>query len=205
MSLRDQILAASDFASERVSVPEWGVEVEIRSITTKQRARLVRSTKADDPGSYVDQMLPDLIIASAHDPASGERLFGDADKAALLDKSPAVLERHREGRAPRLGDRRGRAGRSGKRLRADSELRFRHRLALALGRTVAELDATLSSRELVEWMAFWQLEPFGGPQEDYRSGLLAMLFYNAHKGKGGRTLGIADFFPSLGEWGRAGR
>ena len=40
------------------------------------------------------------------------------------------------------------------------------RLALALGRTVAELQQTLSAAELVEWMAFYRIDPWGG----YRAG-----------------------------------
>jgi hypothetical protein len=39
--------------------------------------------------------------------------------------------------------------------------RFYHRLALALGRSVKELLATVDSQELVEWAAYYIHEPWG--------------------------------------------
>jgi len=38
---------------------------------------------------------------------------------------------------------------------------FEFRLALALGRSHAELLATVDAAELAEWEAFWLIEPFG--------------------------------------------
>jgi hypothetical protein len=38
---------------------------------------------------------------------------------------------------------------------------FYHRLALALGRSVKELLATVDSRELVDWAAYYIHEPWG--------------------------------------------
>lgn len=37
--------------------------------------------------------------------------------------------------------------------------------------TVGELEERLSSRELIEWMAFAQLEPFGDERADLRMGI----------------------------------
>lgn len=38
--------------------------------------------------------------------------------------------------------------------------------------TVAELQQRMSSREFTEWMAFYQLEPFGPWRDDIRIGVL---------------------------------
>lgn len=44
--------------------------------------------------------------------------------------------------------------------------------------TVAELLSRISSQELTEWMAFYQLEPFGSLQDEYRSGMIASVMAN---------------------------
>jgi len=47
------------------------------------------------------------------------------------------------------------------------------RMALALGCTVAELGDRMSYAELVEWMAYYMLEPWGCEPEDIRTSILA--------------------------------
>lgn len=39
----------------------------------------------------------------------------------------------------------------------------------------------MSSSEFVEWMAMSQVEPFGGPIDDYRAGLPAAAVYNVNR------------------------
>ncbi len=39
-------------------------------------------------------------------------------------------------------------------------------LARTLGRTVAELEHTMSPGELVEWQALWELEPWGETRQE---------------------------------------
>lgn len=57
--------------------------------------------------------------------------------------------------------------------------RFAHRLCLALGgMTVSELLERISSAELTDWMAFYQLEPWGGFQDEYRAALIASMVAN---------------------------
>lgn len=53
----------------------------------------------------------------------------------------------------------------------------------------------MSSGELVEWMAFARLEPFGCPAEDYRAGVGVSMFYNVHRGKDQPAAGVLDFIP----------
>ena len=68
-------------------------------------------------------------------------------------------------------------------------------LALALGMTVRELLARMDSRELAEWMAYYQLEPFGGFRGDLHAGLVCSTIANANKGKRGKPFTPADFMP----------
>jgi hypothetical protein len=91
--IRDQILSAADLRSERVTIPEWGVEVEVRGLTGTQRARLMRS--GFDASGTVDfeRLYPELAIASTFDPDSGEAVFTEADRDALNGKSGSALER----------------------------------------------------------------------------------------------------------------
>ena len=64
------------------------------------------------------------------------------------------------------------------------------RLALTMGRTVAELAASLSPAEWAGWVAFHDAEPFGPRQEDRR----AAYQLAAWAGSGFRA---EDCFPSL--------
>lgn len=47
--------------------------------------------------------------------------------------------------------------------------------------TVGELLSRISSRELAEWMAFYQLEPWGAETEDWRTGLVASTIANVNR------------------------
>lgn len=71
------------------------------------------------------------------------------------------------------------------------------RLAGHLGRTVGELEVSLSSHELSEWVAYAAIEPFGQGRADDGFRLLASMFYNANRGKGSRPLTAADFLKTL--------
>lgn len=50
-----------------------------------------------------------------------------------------------------------------------------HRLALRLGKTVAQLRAELDVAELVDWLAYWDVEPWGEARADERMGV--QLYY----------------------------
>ena len=57
--------------------------------------------------------------------------------------------------------------------------------------------ASVGSDELTEWMAFYQLEPFGDMRADYRSGVLASTFANAHRADGVKPFTPEDFMPFM--------
>lgn len=69
------------------------------------------------------------------------------------------------------------------------------RLALALGLPVRELLGRIGSDELTEWMAFYQLEPFGDFRADFRSGIVASTFANANRAKDSKPFTPEDFMP----------
>ena len=62
-----------------------------------------------------------------------------------------------------------------------------------------ELLNRISSQELTEWQAFYQMEPFGEVRDDYRMAILASVVANCHRGKKGRKAKPMDFMPKFGE------
>lgn len=76
---------------------------------------------------------------------------------------------------------------------------FWHRLALALGGTVAELQDRMPYREFLEWVAFYQIEPWGDVRGDMQTALLAGLTANIHRDrkKQSKAFTPADFMPDF--------
>ena len=90
---RDAILAVVDLPMELVSVPEWGGEVNVRGLDGKDRdafeASLVMQNGEAVNLANIRARLAALCIVDE----AGERLFSDADMAALGRKSGAALDR----------------------------------------------------------------------------------------------------------------
>lgn len=91
--LRSKILAANDIRSEVVEIPEWDVSVEVRSMTAADRARIIELAAAEDGRVGVGAMYLETVLVSVYDPETGERLFGDADRDAVMGKSAAAIDR----------------------------------------------------------------------------------------------------------------
>ena len=53
------------------------------------------------------------------------------------------------------------------------------------------------SRELSEWQAFYQIEPFGEERADLRSAIIACTMANAWRGKNQRAFKLTDFMPNF--------
>jgi len=86
-------MKAKDINGELMDIKEWGVKVEIRTMTARERATMLEN--AVDPVSgktSISNMYPEIAIACVYDPETKEPVFTHADKDALLDKSGAVLE-----------------------------------------------------------------------------------------------------------------
>lgn len=98
MGLKDTILAADDIDRELVEVPEWGVTIEMRSMSVGERTRAMQSwskPSEDGEGTTVDQerFYPALLAASVFDPETGERVFDQNEVEKLNEKSSKVVER----------------------------------------------------------------------------------------------------------------
>lgn len=65
---------------------------------------------------------------------------------------------------------------------ARPERRFYFRLAMALGMTVRELLERMDSLEIAEWLAFWELEPFGNSWEQTATVCETVAISNGAKG-----------------------
>jgi len=70
---------------------------------------------------------------------------------------------------------------------------FKFKLALALGRTVQELDNTLSSTELSHWIAFYGLHPFGAERDNIHSAVIAATVANTTRGRNQPPFSAEDF------------
>ncbi len=70
-----------------------------------------------------------------------------------------------------------------------------HRLALRLGRTVAELRASLGTDELAAWFAFDAISPIGDERLDYNFARLCVLVCElmGAKRRDGRRIRFDDF------------
>ena len=93
MSIRDQILAAEDIPSEKVTVPEWGVTVDVRGMTGAERTRIMDKATQNAGDVNLQFVYPEIVIATAFDPESGEQVFKPSDRDALLAKSATALDR----------------------------------------------------------------------------------------------------------------
>jgi len=62
---------------------------------------------------------------------------------------------------------------------------------------VAELLDRISSAELTEWAAFYQLEPFGTEVDMLGHAITAATIANVNRGKGHKALSPKDFMPEF--------
>lgn len=95
MSVRDKILAVkNDTPSEVIKLEEWGVEVLVRGFTLGAKDDFLASilnpeTKQADLRAFN----VGILVGTAFDPESGEKLFTEADIPVLKEKSAAIVQR----------------------------------------------------------------------------------------------------------------
>ena len=97
-SIREAIQAADDGSADLYDVPEWGVIVEIRSMTARSRAHFVAEMASED-GTVGGVNDPDRIVGmwwhvigqTCYDPDTGERAFDDGDDSWLFEKNARVV------------------------------------------------------------------------------------------------------------------
>ena len=90
--LSAKIFATDDIASQVVTVPVWGVTVLVKSMTARDRSRLLASAISNNGQVNFDEVLPDVVILCTYDPETGERVFSPNDREALLSKSASAIE-----------------------------------------------------------------------------------------------------------------
>ena len=90
--LSAKIFAAQDIETQIITVRQWGVDVEVRSMSARDRSRLLASAVENDGRVNFEQVLPDVVILCTYDPTTGERVFGENDRDALLAKSATAIE-----------------------------------------------------------------------------------------------------------------
>lgn len=66
-------------------------------------------------------------------------------------------------------------------------------MALSLGRTVAEIESDMSAKELLEWMAYDQIEPFGTVRDNFHAAIVAAMSLAPHT-KDGKPPPLSQFF-----------
>ena len=69
-----------------------------------------------------------------------------------------------------------------------------HRVAALLGRTVDELQRSMSSSEFMDWCAYYEIEPWGYEADNWRMGVLAATTAN-YSGNIKKPLKVSDFLP----------
>lgn len=90
--LSAKIFAADDIAEESVTIPEWDVTVLVKSLTAKARAQMISEALNNNGVFNFENVLPDMVILCTFDPESGERVFGDNDRDALMTKAASPIE-----------------------------------------------------------------------------------------------------------------
>ncbi len=91
MSLRDQILNSNDIPKELVKVKEWGISIEVRGMTGAERTRILDLAQ-DEKGMNLQMVYPEIVISTAFDADTGEKIFTPEDRTALLSKSANALD-----------------------------------------------------------------------------------------------------------------
>lgn len=88
---KEQILSAQDIKTVTISVPEWGGEVIVRSLSGTERYRLMSAIyKA---GKNTVENVKVAWVAASIIGEDGKQLFTEADIDALGNKSAIALDR----------------------------------------------------------------------------------------------------------------
>jgi hypothetical protein len=66
-----------------------------------------------------------------------------------------------------------------------------------MGKSVRQLQREIGSAEFSEWIAFYNLEPWGDERSDYRFGVLVAALKNSWRGEDTDPYQPEDFFHTL--------
>jgi 3-hydroxyisobutyrate dehydrogenase-like beta-hydroxyacid dehydrogenase len=93
MSLKDKILNINDVTREVVKIDEWGLEVEVRSMTGAARAAIVQAGAVEGKSPDLNRFTADIVVMCTFDPETGEQVFDETDAASVMEKNGAALEK----------------------------------------------------------------------------------------------------------------
>ena len=90
--LADKIRQADDRTVEIIDVPEWGVKLELRSMTALQRSQMqVVWAETEEPSAAV--LYQTVLQHCCFDPDTGDQVFDDEDSEWILaEKSAQVVD-----------------------------------------------------------------------------------------------------------------
>jgi len=98
VSIREKIKTADDSSTELYEIPEWGVTVEIRSMTARSRAIFVAEMASEDgtvsgvnDPARIEGMWWNVISQTCYDPKTGELAFEEGDQDWLFEKNAKVV------------------------------------------------------------------------------------------------------------------
>lgn len=81
----------------------------------------------------------------------------------------------------------------------EPELYFWLLLSLAFAKPYKQLMQEMDSEDLALYMAFYELEPWGGKRGDLQAASISRLMYQLNRGKDSPDLPQAAFLPTLRE------
>jgi hypothetical protein len=95
MSIREKILGVTnDTPSELVSVPEWGVSVLVKGFTLGAKDDFLTSVyNTETKKADIKAFNSGVLVGTAYDPETEERLFTESDIPVLKQKSAAAIQR----------------------------------------------------------------------------------------------------------------
>lgn len=96
MSIKNKIRSAKDIDRELVSVPEWDVEIEVRSMTVRQRAAFLAANQdhSEDGPARIEAVYGQILVTCCIDPETGDAVFDEDDLSWLMtEKSGSVIDR----------------------------------------------------------------------------------------------------------------
>lgn len=93
LSIRDRIAACAPYAAEIVKIPEWDVEIEVRSMALGERNEMLQRASEGEGDTNIQSVYPEMVVRCSYDPETGERVFSQDDvefintrRADLVDK-----------------------------------------------------------------------------------------------------------------------
>ena len=95
MSIKAKIRSAQDIDREIITIPEWDVSIEVRSMTVRQRASFVAASQdTSDNGDKIENVYGQILVTCCIDPEDGSPVFNEDDLSWLMtEKSGAVIDR----------------------------------------------------------------------------------------------------------------